>query len=286
MRKWDLALITLLIVCLGVNVFIWREVKDIKDNQTGMARRDQVDSIGLSVSDAVQTLEVFAKEQKWIQENTFLLNKEESGTNTMVVNAKFTFSTMEQNQSPYFLYREKGAQDWIQLELAQKGVLNYEVELNLAPLLEYEYQLLTSGDQKRASDIRVIPYNIYGAPKWKEEIKPKTNNSGDIEFKIYVFITENWPLPGMEPKNVTLKLEANGKELKNLSLVKDNENKPDTWNVQLNITDFALIDGLEAYIKVEYLNGLQRVDDIELFKQRVEYEIEKNNTNAKILVKS
>ena len=285
MRKWDLALITLLIICLGFNVFIWREVKDIKESQTGMARRDQVDSIGLSVSDAVQTLEIFAKEQKWVQENTFVLDKEKSGTNIMVVNAKFTFSAMEQNQNPYFLYREKGAQEWIQLELEQKGVLNYVVELNLAPLLEYEYQLLTSGNLKRATDVRVIPYNIYGVPKWKEEIKPITSNSGDIEFKIYVFMTQNWPLLGMEPKYVTLKLEANGKELKNLPLNKENENNSDKWYVKLNITDFALIDGLEAFIEVEYQNGLQRIDDIELFKQRVEYEMNKNN-DVKVLVKS
>ncbi len=286
MRKWDLALIALLIICLGVNVFIWREVKDIKDNQMGMARRDQVDSIGLSVSDAVQTLEVFTNEQKWIQENTFLLDKEKSGMNTMVVNAKFTFSTMEKNQRPNFLYREKGEKDWIELELEQKGVLNYDIELNLAPLIEYEYQLLTSGEQKRASDIRVIPYNIYGVPKWKEEIKPITSNTGDIEFKIYVFMTQSWPMPGMEPKNVTLRLEDNGKELKNLPLSKDNEKSSEAWKVRLNITDFAAIDGLEAFIEVEYQNGLQRRDDIELFKQRVEYEMDKNNSNAKILVKS
>lgn len=285
MRKWDIALITLLIVCLGVNVFIWREIKDIKEGQTGMARRDQVENISLSVSDAVQTLEVIAKEQKWIQENNFLLDKEKSGINTMVVNAKFTFSTMEQNQEPYLLFREKGSQDWIELELKQNGVLNYEVELNLAPLIEYEYQILTSGDQKRASDVGVIPYNIYGVPKWKEEIKPIISNSGDVEFKIYVFMTQNWPLPGMEPKNVTLKLEANGKELKNLPLNKENEKNPDKWSVKLNITDFALIDSLEAFIEVEYQNGIQRIDDIELFKQRVEYEMKKNN-DVKVLVKS
>lgn len=285
MRKWDIALITLLIVCLGVNVFIWREIKDIKEGQTGMARRDQVESIGLSVSDAVQTLEVIAKEQKWIQENNFLLDKEKSGINTMVVNAKFTFSAMEQNQEPYLLFREKGSQDWIELELKQNGVLNYAVELNLAPLIEYEYQILTSGDQKRASDVGVIPYNIYGVPKWKEEIKPIISNSGDVEFKIYVFMTQNWPLPGMEPKNVTLKLDTNGKELKNLPLNKENEKKPDKWSVKLNITDFALIDSLEAFIEVEYQNGIQRIDDIELFKQRVEYEMKKNN-DVKVLVKS
>ncbi len=284
MRKWDLALITLLIICLGFNVFIWREVKDIKESQTGMARRDQVESIGLSVSDAVQTLEIFAKEQKWVKENTFVLDKEKSGTNTMVVNAKFTFSEIEQNP-PYFLYREKGAQEWIQLELEQIEVLNYFVELNLAPLLEYEYQIITSDDQKKATDVLVIPYNIYGVPKWKEEIKPIMSTSGDIEFKIYVFMTQNQPMLGMEPKYVTLKLKANGKGLKNLALSKENEKSSDKWNVKLNITDFALIDGLEAFIEVEYQNGLQRIDDIELFKQRVEYEMNKNN-DVKVLVKS
>lgn len=284
MRKWDLALVMLLIVSLGINVFIWLEVKDIKESQTSMARRDQVDSIGLSVSDAVQTLEGFAKEQQWIQENAFLLDKEKSSTNTMVVNAKFTFSTMEQNQSPHLLYREKGAQDWRQIELEQKGILNYAVELNLVPLIEYEYQLLTSGEQKRASDVRTIPYNIYGAPKWKEEIKPIISNSGEIEFKILVFMNQNWPVPEMEPENVTLMLEADGKELKNLPLHKESESSSDTWSVRLNINDYAVIDGLEAFIEVEYQNGLQRKDDIELFKQRVEYEINKNG--VKVLVKN
>ena len=284
MRKWDLALLTLLIFCLGLNFFIWQEVKDIKNNQMDVARRDQVDRIGLSVSEAVQTLEVFAKEQKWVQESYFLLDKEKSGTNTMIVQARFTFSTMEQNHIPYFLLREKGSKDWVEFELEHKQLLDYTIDLNLSPLAEYEYQIITYGDKKKTSDVRLIPYNLYGVPKWKEEIKAITGNSGDIEFVIKVFMIQSSSLPDMEPKNVTLKLEAYGKELETLSLSKENLDGSDTWSVKLKVSDFKVVNDIEAFIEVEYQNGLQRKDDIELFIQRVQYEINKNS--AKNLVKS
>lgn len=283
MRKWDLVLVTLLIACLGLNLFIWREVQEIKENQTGAARRDQVDRISLSVSEAVQTIEVFAKEQKWIRENSFLLDKDNSGTDTMVVEAQFTFNTMEQKQKPFFLLREKGSKEWVQLELEHRRLLDYAIALNLSPLVEYEYQLITHGDWKRSSDICIIPYNIYGAPRWKEEIKVISVNSDEVDFTIYVFMAKDWPVSGMEPKNVTLKIETNGKELHQLSLDKENTNSPEKWKTKLRISDLTVIDEIEAFIEVEYQNGLKKKDDIELFKQRVQYEINKNSPN-KILV--
>lgn len=282
MRKWDFALLTLLIISLSLNYFIWIEIKDIKDNQTGMARRDELDRIGMSVSEAVQTLEVFAQEQKWIKDSTFILEKERSSINSMVVQAMFTFSTMDEKQQPYFLYREKGTEEWIELELVHNRLLDYGLDLNLSPLIEYEYQIITRGDNKRAGDVRQIPYNTYGAPKWKEEIEFITG-SEDIQLKIYVFMNQNIPQAGMEPKNVTLKLTAYGKELQRLPLAQNNTDKPEVWNVKLKLTDPTVIDDIEAFVEVEYENGLQRTDDIELFQQRVEYEV---NKHKKVLVNS
>ena len=282
MRKWDFALLMLLIISLSLNYFIWIEIKDIKDNQTGMARRDELDRIGMSVSEAVQTLEVFAQEQKWIKDSTFILDKERSGINSMVVQAMFTFSTMDEKQQPYFLYREKGTEEWMELELVHNRLLDYGLDLNLSPLIEYEYQIITRGDKKRAGDVRQIPYSTYGAPKWKEEIEFITG-SEDIQLKIYVFMNQNIPQAGMEPKSVTLKLSAYGKELQRLPLSQNNSDKPEVWNVKLKLTDPTVIDDIKAFVEVEYENGLQRTDDIELFQQRVEYEV---NKHKKVLVNS
>lgn len=278
MRKWDFALLTLLIVSLSVNFFIWLEIKDIKDNQTSMARRDELDRIGMSVSEAVQTLEVFAQEQKWIQDSTFMLDKERSGINNMVVQGMFTFSAMEADQTPYFMYREKGTEDWLELELIHNRLLDYRLELNLSPLLEYEYQIIARGDKKKAGDIQQIPYSIYGAPKWKEEIEFITT-SEDIQLKIYVFMNQNNPLTEMAPKSVTLKLTAYGKEFHSMPLTQTKADKPEVWSVKLRLTDPTVIDDIKASIEVEYQNGLKRINDIELFQERVEYEVQKNSNN-------
>lgn len=276
MRKWDFVLIILLVISLGFNYFIWRDVRDIREKQVGIASRDQVDDLEADISEAIHILEVFTKEQRWLKESTFLLDKQTSGTDLIPVTGLFTFNRMELGQSPYLLYREKGTQNWLHLELKETTVLTYAGKLHLSPVLEYEYQLAARGDEIKASEISLIPYNVYGLPKWKEEIKPVPGDSNKMEFNIYVYISQHRPLPDMEPKNVSLILTADGKELEILPFSPEKTDNTNTWSVRLTFSDPTIVDKIEAFVEVEYMNGLKRKDDIELFQQRVQYEMSKH----------
>lgn len=276
MRRWDFMLIVLLVISLGFNFYIWRDVRDIRENQVGIARRDQVDNLETNVSEAIHILEVFTKEQRWFKESTFLLDIHTSGTDLVPVTGMFTFNRMELDQFPYLLYREKGTENWLELELEETRVLTYAGKFYLSPQSEYEYQLAARGDEVKASEISLIPYNVYGLPRWKEEIKPVSAGSDKIEFNIYVYISQHRPLPEMEPENVSLILKADGKELETLPFSLEKTDSNDTWSVRLAFPDPTIVDKIEAVVEVEYTNGLKRRDEIELFQQRVQYEMSKH----------
>lgn len=279
MRKWDVLLIVLLVASIGFNVFIWKEVKEIRENQVGIARRDQIEKIGTEVSEAVLTLKGFAQEQKWIKESSFVLNKDLSQGENMIVEGFFTFNRLDEDQTPFILYREQGTGLWTEKKLKLSNALSYSGQIEVSPLKQYEYQLFARGKTETASEILLIPYNLYGLPNWKTEIKTNlASNSKNVNFLISLFSAVNYPLDEMAPEDVNFILIKDGEVVERVPFSYDDKNPyedTNTWVLEWSISDASIIDEVEAYVEVEYKNGLVKKEKLDLFQERVKYEIQK-----------
>jgi hypothetical protein len=264
-------LAVLLAISIGFNFFVWLDLRSIKQAPPTVSR-EQLENITQSLAEINQALSSMAKEQRWIAETAFQLDKENSTRDNMILDVKVSFNRIAEDQKPIILHRLKGETTWEEDELTQKQGLEYEAKLLVSALNEYEYQVTASGSEDSAGDVLPVPYNIYGLPKWNTDLK-LTFTGNAVDISLFVLTSQNFPLPEMRPATVRLRMESLGLEPEIVDFAME-KGAPEAWSAKLYLPDVTLVSDIEAYIDVTYENGLQKTEPFALLEERVRFEMD------------
>jgi hypothetical protein len=128
------------------------------------------------------------------------------------------------------------------------------------------------GATEISSDTALVPYNIYGLPRWSTDLKVAfASGSNAVDFTIFVLVSQNVPLPEMRPVQVNLRVESPGLEPESVAFTED-RNAAGTWSTAWSLPDAAVVNDISVFIDVTYENGLVQSEPFELLKDRVRYE--------------
>jgi hypothetical protein len=273
--RW-IAVLTLLLLSLGFQIFTWRSVQEIKNAAPAPTNSSLLENLQTELAEMNQTLNSLAREQRWLQDCVFLLDKNNSRQENMAVQVNAIFSRMGEAETPFILYRPKGEAEWTEEELRQEKALEYSTRVLLSPYYEYEYMMTARGAMEISSDTALIPYSVYGLPRWSTDLKVSfASGSNAVDFTIFVLISQNMPLPEMRPVSVRLRVESDGLDPESVDFTED-RNAAGAWSTTWTLADASVVNDISVFIDVTYENGLTRSEPFELLKDRVGYEISRS----------
>ncbi|MDR1962017.1 MAG: hypothetical protein LBQ16_07015 [Gracilibacteraceae bacterium] len=272
-KKWIIPVIALLLLSLCFQVFIWLSVRELREAAPAPSNRDLLESLQTEMAEMNQTINSIAREQRWLQECVFLLDKDNSRQENMAVNVNVTLSRLGEKETIFILFRPKGDAEWAEEELRLVQGLEYSTRILLSPFYEYEYMVASRGGMEISSDTALIPYNVYGLPRWSTDLKVTfASGSNAVDFTIFVLVSQNVPLPEMRPVKVELRAESAGAVSESIGFAEDH-NAAGTWSTAWSLPDAAVVNDISVFIDVTYENGLTRSEPFEMLKDRVRYEM-------------
>jgi len=280
MRKLNWLIVILLIANLAFGVLIFLRTEDHKNALVGTVRFEQLERMENSFLELSQRLEQLIQEQKWLQKASFELDTEASDGETMVVVVELSLKRSVNEQAVFFLYREDGTSKWKEKKVSPQPAGTYTAEITLSPRLAYEYMVSAQGLTEAVSEVGRIPYNIYGLPKWKTDVRSEIDNkSRELIFNIQVYMPTRYPLPQMTPAGVDLTLKENGGPPEIIPLAAKQASGElagmAVWSGKWVLVEPRLTGEIEASIEVTYQNGLKRTEKVEEIINRIKYEREK-----------
>ncbi|MDR1604089.1 MAG: hypothetical protein LBS10_04775 [Gracilibacteraceae bacterium] len=271
MGAW-IAVFLLLSISLVFQIFTWLTVRELREAAPAPSNRDLLENMQTELADMNQTLSSLAREQRWLQDCVFLLDKENSRQENMAVQVNALFSRLGEEETPFIRYRPKGEEEWTEEELHLTQGLEYSTRILLSPFYEYEYMAVARGAMEISSDTALIPYNVYGLPRWSTDLKLSfASGSNAVDFTIFVLVSQNAPLPEMRAARVSLRVESPGLEPESVLFTED-RNAAGAWSTAWSLPDAAVVNEISVFIDVAYENGLTRSEPFELLKDRVRYE--------------
>jgi hypothetical protein len=272
-NRWGWAAVfLLLLLSLVFQIFTWIYVREIREASPAPSNRALLEDLQTELAEMNQTLNSLAREQRWLQDCVFLLDKDNSRQENMAVKADVVFSRLSEAETPFILYRPKGETEWVEEELRLTQGLEYTTRILLSPYYEYEYMMTARGAMEISSDTALIPYNVYGLPRWSTDLKVAfASGSNAVDFTIFVLVSQNAPLPEMRPVGVKLRVESEGLEPESVSFTED-RNAAGAWSTTWALADVSVVNDISVFIDVTYENGLTRSEPFELLKDRVRYE--------------
>ncbi|RXJ04139.1 hypothetical protein DS745_01780 [Anaerobacillus alkaliphilus] len=162
-NKYPKILIGLIIISLFINYFSFSKIGQLQERLEYMENsiRWNTDSTRSSIYDLSHQLNEQKELAKWIINEEFVPNYEESTEEAIHLYMTWAFREIETNANVSLFYRQKNSDDWIEVEALHHSGTNYRVPIVLSPFYNYEYQIVAEKSIVKSGEITEIPPRMY-----------------------------------------------------------------------------------------------------------------------------
>ncbi|MBP1949678.1 hypothetical protein [Virgibacillus litoralis] len=205
-------------------------------------------------------MDKFLREQLWIPQKEYKITNVDLKENKIDVILEWSLRDLLDEEKLAFLYREEGAQEWTELEVNNKGGLNYSLEHTFPLKGNYETQVIaTSADGKRSEDLLNL--------KFKEQLDnrimidaflhPRGNGQFEVNINIHNRLEQEFMLAenkdDLKVKSAKAYLYVNGEPIKEMDILKRNQGMhSDSFTEDINYhNSYNLKDKIDDEAKVE-----------------------------------
>ncbi len=256
-------------IAIGILVIIsllnYVKISNVEDRmQTLDNMQGQIQNVNNSVrnisSQVNSQMDEFLQEQLWIPDKEYKITNVNLKENTIDVILEWSLRDLSDEEKIAFLYREEGTKKWSELEVKNKGGLNYSLEHTFPLNGNYETQVIaTSADGKRSEDLLNL--------KFKEQLDnrimidaflhPRGNGQFEVNINIHNRLKQELMLAenkdDLKVKSANAYLYVNGKLIKEMDILKRNQgmhSDPFTENINYH-NSYNLEDKIDNEADVE-----------------------------------
>ncbi|MFB4169413.1 hypothetical protein [Virgibacillus sp. JSM 102003] len=224
---------------IGILVIIsllnYVKISNVEDRlQTLDNMQGQIQNVNNSVrnitSQVNSQMDKFLQEQLWIPEKEYKISNVDLEENKIDVILEWSFRDLLDEEKLAFLYREEGTQEWTELEVKNKGGLNYSLEHTFPLNGNYETQVIaTSADGKRSEDLLNLEFKeqLDNRIMIDAFLHPRGDGQFDVNINIHNRLKQEL-MPAENKEDLKVKsakayLYVNGEPIKEIDILEKNQ---------------------------------------------------------------
>ncbi|WP_078380775.1 hypothetical protein [Sutcliffiella halmapala] len=195
------------------------------------------------------------EENEWISEVEFIPNQKLSGSNEVMLSAEWVIKELESGATIIFAYKPIDENDWTEVEAKKVTTSSFQASLVIDTEREYEYQLSSTGDMQRGTEVMEIPSHTYKrAVSYSSEYGD--NGRGKLtSFEIWLEQNEV-QISFFKVKEARLYVTREDGIVKDEELIKGSDS--DTyWNLRMEGNDIHKVE-----LEVEFEDGYKKKREI------------------------
>ncbi|MFC4560156.1 hypothetical protein ACFO3D_18520 [Virgibacillus kekensis] len=263
MAKKEYIIAGLLAVSLIFNYVTWSQLQEVMEQQFTYATQQQVNEARDEIYFLHDQINQIKQERAWIQDSSFEFNRESSDFYNANLEGQWTFKQLKQDQTPYLLLKKEDA-EWKEIKLDKLSGLTYGTVMKLSTESNYQYKLTAKGPTSQSTEVRSVPYHLYGIPRVEVKYAKSGTSENGVIFDFMAIVDPNPVFEEMVPEEIFVELQRDGEPVQKVKLV-PSKKEDNVWKVNWTAEDIKSLEDYKLFTIAKFSNGFTKREEVKRF---------------------